>query len=169
VSVRRVVVAAVGVALLAAGLASVLRSPSSIPAPAAAAGVPPTEAPPPAAVCPPIDGPASDHDGDGCPSAVSIDGGVVVVEGTRYGVGEAGDALAVADWDCDGAATVAAVRPATGELFVFGGWAEPGADVVVPAAARVPGGARPEAVDDGDGCPSLVVVGVDGRRTEVQP
>jgi hypothetical protein len=118
--------------------------------------------------CPSVEEPAYDHDGDGCPSAVVVDDGVVVVDGTRYGVGRPGDRLAVGDWDCDGAATVAAVRPATGEVFVFDGWAAPTGDVVVPAAARVGGAARLQADDgDGDGCPALVVVDVDGVRTTV--
>lgn len=118
--------------------------------------------------CAPVVGLAVDHDGDGCPSATRIDGEVVEVDGTRYGVGQPGDALAVGDWDCDGAATVAAVRPSTGEVFVFDGWAGPAADVVVPAATRVPGAVRPDADDpDGDGCATLVVLDADGGRTEV--
>jgi hypothetical protein len=118
--------------------------------------------------CPTVQEPAVDHDGDGCPSAVVLGPGTVAVDGTRYGVGQPGDLLAVGDWDCDGTGTVAAVRPATGEVFVFDGWAGPGADVEAPAVATVTGAAHALADDgDGDGCPTLVVVDGEGRRTEV--
>ena len=33
------------------------------------------------------------------------------------------------DWNCDGVATVAVVRPGSGEVFVFDGWAATGADL----------------------------------------
>ena len=56
---------------------------------------------------------AADVDGDGCPEAVRIDGAQVVVDGARYDVGAPGDAVAVADWGCDGTDTPAVVRPST--------------------------------------------------------
>jgi hypothetical protein len=118
--------------------------------------------------CPAVTGVVADPDGDGCPSPVTIEPGVVEVDGVRYGVGLPGDTLAIGDWDCDGSATVVAVRPTTGEVFVFGGWAAPGDDLVVGMAARVDGADHAVAEDaDGDGCPSLVVLTADGRRAEV--
>jgi hypothetical protein len=118
--------------------------------------------------CPAIETTGADPDGDGCLSPVTIDGGVVEVDGVRYGVGAPGDAIAIGDWDCDGSATVAAVRPTTGEVFVFDGWAAPGDDLVVAASARVAGAREAVADDpDGDGCPALVVLTSDGARSEV--
>jgi hypothetical protein len=118
--------------------------------------------------CPAIDTTGADPDGDGCLSPVTIDGGVVEVDGVRYGVGAPGDAIAIGDWDCNGSATVAAVRPATGEVFVFDGWAAPGNDLVVAASARIAGAREAMADDaDGDGCPALVVLTSDGARSEV--
>lgn len=90
-------------------------------------------------------------------------GRVVEHAGTRYVVGEPGDVVAVADWDCDGEPTPAAVRPATGEVFVFGSWARPGADVVVGPVAVVPGALAVEPA----GCGALAVLDADGARHEV--
>lgn len=153
-------VAATGAGLVAFAVTSILRepaSPSGPPAarPQAAAAVPPTAA---ACASLPADLPAVDHDGDGCPSPVRVEGGVVEVDGVRYGVGEPGDVLAVGDWDCDGTATVAAVRPSTGEVFVFDGWGE----LTVPAVTTVPGAAGAE-----EGRCAVVVVDAAGARTEV--
>jgi hypothetical protein len=118
--------------------------------------------------CPPVDGPAADPDGDGCPSPATIVGRVVEIDGVRYGVGAPGDTLALGDWDCDGSATVVAVRPATGEVFVFPAWAGTDRELVVPAAGHVVGADHAVADDpDGDGCASLVVVTRDGDRAEV--
>jgi hypothetical protein len=123
---------------------------------------------PPPACEPAEDGLLVDHDGDGCPSPATVHDRVVEVAGRRYGVGRDGDALVLGDWDCDGAATVAVLRPATGEVFVFDRWAGPAADVVARPRTRVDGGVAVEGVDDdGDGCPTLVVVTAAGGRTVV--
>lgn len=177
----RLLAGAVGLGLVASGL-SALRSPSSppgsptspaSPAPAASSGPAPARSDEPASAAPMRPGcaavatPAADHDGDGCESTVTIDGAVVAIDRTRYRVGEPGDVAAVGDWDCDGAATVATVRPATGEVFVFDRWATPGADVAVDAVATVAGARRPEAEPAEGGCARLVVVGASGERTAV--
>lgn len=44
----------------------------------------------------------------------------------RFRIGEPGDALLVGDWDCDGLDTPGLYRPATGETFLFDGWAQDG-------------------------------------------
>ena len=80
-----------------------------------------------------------DVDGDGCPEAVRIDGAQVVVDGARYDVGAPGDAVAVADWDCDGTDTPAVVRPSTGDVFVFDAWATAEAPMPGRLLDRVPG------------------------------
>jgi hypothetical protein len=113
--------------------------------------------------CPVVDAPAADHDGDGCPSAIDVDGAVVAVDGVRYAVGDDGDSVAVDDWDCDGVATPAVVRPSTGEVFVFDAWAVPSRDLVVTAAATVAGATGVERA----GCGQLAVVDAGGGRTVV--
>lgn len=180
--------AVVGAGLLTFGLASLLgptsapptaapvpvapTPPAADPPPPPAAGAPPTtgapaagaadptEAPP--APCPPVPDPAVDADGDGCPEAVTVDGGVVAVAGTRYAVGAPGDRVAVGDWDCDGEVTAAALRPGTGEVFVFTTWARPGAPVEVAAVAVVPGATGLAPGPPGGHCPGLVAVTPDG-------
>ena len=189
--------AAVGLGLLVFGIGGLLRPPAAStgarpPEPAAAAGGPARsrEVPPGSATtvpdvpvaagatgttgttgvgsCAPVPPPAADPDGDGCPSPVAARDGVVQVGGVRYSVGAPGDLVAVGDWDCDGAATVALVRRPGGEVFVFEGWAAEGADLLAEAVATVADAVAAEPVDvDGDGCPVLVVVAADGTRTEV--
>lgn len=116
--------------------------------------------------CEPISGPtAADVDGDGCPDAVRIEGQRVTVGPTTWVVGRSGDSLAVADWDCDGRATAAALRRDTGEVFVFDRWVDTDAELTVPTSATVAGAHRLVAVDDdGDGCAQLTV-----ERTDLPP
>jgi len=85
-------------------------------------------------------------------------GGVLAFAGTRYAVGQPGDVVAVADWACSGQATVALLRPGTGQVWLFPSWAEEGRD----ASARLVGqidravglAARPGADPS---CPALEV------------
>jgi hypothetical protein len=74
-----------------------------------------------------------DVDGDGCPELVTVTAGAIVVGDRRYEIGEDGESVAVSDWDCDGRATPAVLRPDTGELFVFDSWAS----VDAPTTARL--------------------------------
>ena len=85
-----------------------------------------------------------------------------------YDVGEAGDLVAVADWDCDGQATPAVVRPSTGEVFVFPRWAAASDALTVPATQVVAGasGVRPSGF--GTACPQLEVVRNDGTAVVVE-
>src|SRR4051794_25228062 len=87
--------------------------------------------------CPAVSRPAADVDGDGCPEPYSVVGAHLITSGVTYELGRPGDLSAVGDWDCDGRATPALVRPSTGEVFVFDGWAGTGRDVTVRAAAIV--------------------------------
>src|SRR5437868_1578366 len=68
----------------------------------------------------------------GCDDAVSFADGVLTAGPVHMRVGAAGDQVAVGRWTC-GVATVALLRPATGEVFRFDGWAT--ADHSVPAVA----------------------------------
>lgn len=136
--------------------------PAPAPAPSA-----PTPADPAEPTCGAgVDGP--DVDGDGCADEVRVEGERVTVGTTTWVVGRPGDHVAVADWDCDGTATAAALRPTSGEVFVFDRWVPPGDEVTVTPAATVDGATAIEAVADADGCADLVVVRDGGQRVRVE-
>ncbi|MGE3619793.1 MAG: hypothetical protein AB7L84_04945 [Acidimicrobiia bacterium] len=103
-----------------------------------------------------------DVDGDGCDDVVAVADGVVEVGDRRWAVGDPGDVVVVGDWDCDGVATPAALRPATGEVFAFGSWA--GREVEVGALDQVDRAVGLEASRRQDGCDALTVTLEDGRR-----
>jgi eukaryotic-like serine/threonine-protein kinase len=109
------------------------------------------------AECPAVAAPAADVDGDGCPEALVVGGGAISAGPVRWTLGRPGDLIAVGDWDCDGRGAPALLRPATGDVFVFPGWAAEAQPVTVAARDRVPGavGIRGEPADDG--CDDLVI------------
>ncbi len=108
--------------------------------------------------CPAVAAPAADADGDGCPETIVVEGDRVVAAGVTYQVGRPGDLVSVGDWDCDGRATPALLRTATGEVFVFDRWATPGHDLTVRPVTVVGRATAVAAQDrDGDGCPELTV------------
>src|SRR5437588_11459041 len=80
----------------------------------------------------------ADVDGDGCDDELSFSDGVLSTGAVRMRLGSAGDHVAVGRWTC-GAATVALLRPATGEVFRFDGWATAGRAVPAVALVRVDG------------------------------
>ncbi|MGH9138724.1 MAG: hypothetical protein ACRD0G_17045, partial [Acidimicrobiales bacterium] len=112
--------------------------------------------------------PAADADGDGCREPVVIVDGEVRVGSRRFAVGQPGDQLVAGDWECDGDATVAVLRPATGEVFVFDGWSSAGGELSVAPVTTVDEPVTLVADDpEGDGCHTLVAVSADGSRREV--
>ncbi|MGI8939109.1 MAG: hypothetical protein ACR2JF_13035 [Iamia sp.] len=147
--------------------------PPDPPSPSPGGVVPPSTSAPsvtaPGGACPAVPAsPAADIDGDGCPDALRIEDQRISADGTTWIIGRPGDALAVADWDCDGTATVASLRPSTGEVFVFERWVTSGDELTVPAATTLPWADSLRAVDDdGDGCAQLTAVGDDGRTVTV--
>lgn len=99
----------------------------------------------------------ADVDADGCPDSLRWAEGVIEAGSRRWTVGHPGDQVATADWSCSGTATLALLRPASGDVFVFDGWAGPDHDLTATAVGRVDGGFALRAADLGDGCPRLVV------------
>ncbi len=174
---RSVALLAVAIVAIAGVVATTLRSPSSgtaSPAATAATAAPaeaatgaetgrlpadPRAAPPAPAGCEVAAGPlAADVDGDGCPETLRFADGVVAAGALRWSVGEAGDEIAVGDWACSGARSLAILRPRTGEVFAFTGWAGADRPVEAPMIGAVAGGRALRAADlDGDGCNELVV------------
>lgn len=118
----------------------------------------------PCATVPDADGSAgADIDGDGCAEAVRVAGTAIEADGVDYDIGQDGDEVAVGDWDCDGAATPALVRPATGEIFLFDGWAVPDGPVTVRPTDVVAGARRLRPPRSSDDCDPRVVL--DDRTT----
>jgi hypothetical protein len=110
-----------------------------------------------------------DVDRDGCGDVVRVSGSTVEVGGARYAVGRDGDRVAVGDWDCDGQPTPGLVRPATGEVFVFDGWATGGGEVTVHAVATVLGARSLVPPAPADPCPGPSVRLADGRIVPLGP
>jgi hypothetical protein len=92
----------------------------------------------------------TDIDGDGCDEGVAFVDGVLTAGSLRMRVGAAGDLIALGRWTC-GPATVALLRPASGEVFRFDGWATAGNAVSAVALGRVEGAVavRPAPRDNG--------------------
>jgi eukaryotic-like serine/threonine-protein kinase len=107
--------------------------------------------------CPAAPAPAADVDGDGCTEALAVGDGTISAGPVRWTLGQPGDLIAIGDWACDGRPAPALLRPATGDVFVFPGWAPEGEPVTVEARDRLPGAVaiRGEPVDGG--CDELVV------------
>lgn len=123
-----------------------------------------TSAPPSCTTATPTLSDGADLDGDGCPDPVEIDGTRVTADGVAFEVGQQGDRVKVADWNCDGRATPALVRPGTGEIFVFSEWVESDGPVSVAPATVVPGAVALVAPDPGP-CSTNHVVQVVGGTT----
>jgi hypothetical protein len=104
----------------------------------------------------------ADVDGDGCDDTVAFADGVLTAGRRRLRVGAPGDQLAVGRWTC-GAATVALLRPATGEVFRFDAWATPTNAVSAVALGRVGDAVDVHAAPRSDGpCNDLVVTRTSG-------
>src|SRR5438445_711925 len=80
----------------------------------------------------------ADVDGDGCDENVTFADGVLTAGPLRMRVGAPGDQVALGRWTC-GAVSLALLRPATGEVFGFDGWATQGNSVSAVVIGRVEG------------------------------
>jgi len=120
------------------------------------------------AECPEAAAPAADVDGDGCPEGLVVGGGTISAGPVRWALGQPGDLIAVGDWACDGHAAPALLRPATGDVFVFPGWAAEGEPVTVEARDRLPGAVAIRGEPADDGCDDLVVDLGSGAAAKVE-
>ena len=111
---------------------------------------------------------AADLDGDGCLETLTVANGTIRAGTRTFAIGEPDDAVALGDWDCDGTATAAVVRPRTGEVFLFTSWAQADVPVTLAPSAVVPAGSTPEAAAPGR-CGPLKVRHPDGGSQEVVP
>lgn len=89
-----------------------------------------------------------DATGDGCGDDVAVDGNLLRVGGSWFRLGDPADSIVVGDWDCDGTATPALLRVATGEVFVFDRWPVD-APIEQLAAGRVVGATGLRLLADG--------------------
>jgi hypothetical protein len=112
--------------------------------------------------------PAADVDGDGCSETLAVDGGTISAGTARWTVGEPGDLVAVGDWECDGQAAAALLRPATGDVFVFPRWASERDPLTVEARERLAGAVGIRAEPVAGGCDELVVELGSGATTRVE-
>ncbi|MCY4664533.1 MAG: hypothetical protein OXC00_07710 [Acidimicrobiaceae bacterium] len=98
-------------------------------------------------------------------AAVSVSEAAAVLEhgGRRYAVGATGDFVETGDWDCDGQATAAIVRPSTGGIVLFDAWPGPGETIGLPVRWSVDSPTGAEAVAHGE-CDLLRVYTTAGSR-----
>jgi hypothetical protein len=101
-----------------------------------------------------------------CPHELALDGTRVVIDGQPFEVGQASDVLAVGSWRCAGDATVALLRPATGEVFVFP--AATDVQVTVAPLATVPGATAFRAMGISPRCQELHVLDRSGDPTPLE-
>ena len=108
----------------------------------------------------------ADVDGDGCDDPVEFRDGVLLAGAVRARLGRPGDVVVTGRWGCE-RATLALLRPATGQVFRFDGWARPGVTVTATAVATLPGATQLRAATAGPRCDELDVVDADGREVRV--
>ena len=90
-------------------------------------------------------------------------GAVLEHGGHRYGVGAPGDFVPTGDWDCDGRATPAIVRPSTGHVVLFDTWPAPDQSISMPVRWQVEAPTGAEAVAHGS-CDLLRVYTTAGSK-----
>ena len=97
--------------------------------------------------------------------AVSVREAAAVIEhgGRRYAIGATGDFVETGDWDCDGQATAAIVRPSTGGVVLFDAWPGPGETISLPERWNVDSPTGADAVAHGQ-CDLLRVYTTAGSK-----
>ena len=97
------------------------------------------------------------------PVEVASAGAVLEHGGRKYAIGAEGDLVATGDWDCDGDATPAIVRPVTGDVVLFDGWPGPGETLSMPVRWNVETPVGVEVVHH-DSCDLLRVLTASGSQ-----
>jgi hypothetical protein len=92
---------------------------------------------------------------------------VITHDGRQYGLGAEGDLVTVGDWNCDGTPTLAALRPATGEVVVFSAWPTSGA-TLTPSHRVIVADAL-EFITDSSPCPELRIRTAFGSQLVTPP
>jgi len=94
-------------------------------------------------------------------SAPAVPGIELVNNGRRYGIGEAGDVVALGDWNCDGVATPALLQIRSSSVSIFAAWPDAGSATDPISSAVVVGATGLETVA-GEPCDHLRVLQADG-------
>lgn len=116
----------------------------------------PASLPAPDQRCATVDATHPDVDGDSCGDEVSTEANTIVVGARRYRLGADGDVVAVGDWDCDGVATPALLRPSTGKVFAFDRWASESDPSTAEQIGTIDGATEFEPSDGRCGAPRVV-------------
>jgi hypothetical protein len=101
----------------------------------------------------------------GSPRCATFRDGTLTVGSRRYGVGQAGDVAVIGRWTC-GEATLALLRPTSGDVWVYAAWPADDTPVRPALDASVPG-ARSLTVRAHGGCDTLLATSHDGRQVAV--
>jgi hypothetical protein len=101
----------------------------------------------------------------GPPRCATFRDGTLTVGSRRYEVGQAGDVAVIGRWTC-GAATLALLRPTSGDVWVYAGWPTDDTPVQPALDASVPG-ARALTVRARGGCDTLLATLRDGRQVDI--
>ncbi len=91
---------------------------------------------------------------------------VLSIAGTSYRIGQAGDQVEVGSWGC-GATRAVVLRPGTGEVFAFDGWARSGHDLTARVVAQVSRGSRLVAIHQPRGCDGLAAAAPGRARVDL--
>jgi len=104
-----------------------------------------------------------------CSRSYRLTDGVLVAGQRRYAIGQAGDEILVGDWHCTGQPVPALVRPSTGDMYVFTGWASPGTETIAKPLGNRGAGSHLETGPalSRAGCPSLLSRAADGTTQPV--
>lgn len=95
--------------------------------------------------------------------------GVLAGPDGDFTIGAPDDVVLAGDWLCRDEPLPALLRPATGEVFVFDHWPEPGEELAGRLVGTVAGAVRLISTGDPDHpCPRLAAVGADDTRVELE-
>jgi hypothetical protein len=100
--------------------------------------------------------------------STSFAAGVLTVGTDRFALGGPGDAVVLGRWTCGRSSTVALLRSATGNVWVFPRWPAPGAPVRAVAAGHVAGFVGARSVPAGR-CDDLLITRADGTTVRLRP